>query len=333
MRRWMTGLVLCCLAMVCGAVASPPANPDTPQTLEEMLGVALDDERHAIAFYQAVMQEHGVRPPFSNIVRAEQRHASALLAQYERLGYEVPPDRWADHTFDVPATFRACCDLSVVSEVRNGRLYERMIDALDDEAVRRLFISLRRASVDRHLPAFRRHSSMWQTIKPETMTPQQREQFERAERARTDMFTRLQSELSSAIETDGVTGAIAVCAQRAPAIASEIGEAHALTIGRTSHKLRNPDNTPPIWAELLIDEHPSEPQLVLDRDGRMGVLTPITIAPACLRCHADASALRPEVLDALRNTYPDDRATGYELGDLRGWFWVEAPPTQPSTAP
>jgi hypothetical protein len=28
---------------------------------------------------------------------------------------------------------------------------------------------------------------------------------------------------------------------------------------------------------------------------------------------------------ALAARYPDDRATGFAPGDLRGWFWVEVP--------
>ena len=29
--------------------------------------------------------------------------------------------------------------------------------------------------------------------------------------------------------------------------------------------------------------------------------------------------------DLLGTSYPDDRAVGFAAGDLRGWYWVEAP--------
>ena len=29
---------------------------------------------------------------------------------------------------------------------------------------------------------------------------------------------------------------------------------------------------------------------------------------------------------ALDEQYPDDQATGFNVGELRGWFWVEFPP-------
>ena len=45
---------------------------------------------------------------------------------------------------------------------------------------------------------------------------------------------------------------------------------------------------------------------------------PLTIQPVCLACHGDPATMNPLVLDALETAYPDDHATGYEVGDLRG---------------
>ena len=101
--------------------------------LQRMLDTALDDERHAIAFYRAVMDKFGERRPFSNIINAERRHEAALLAQYDRLGLLPPSDRWAEHAFALPDSFADACDASVVAEVRNGALYDEMIGAIEDE--------------------------------------------------------------------------------------------------------------------------------------------------------------------------------------------------------
>jgi hypothetical protein len=30
--------------------------------------------------------------------------------------------------------------------------------------------------------------------------------------------------------------------------------------------------------------------------------------------------------------YPKDQATGFKEGDLRGWFWVEVPPSASTSA-
>jgi len=49
----------------------------------------------------------------------------------------------------------------------------------------------------------------------------------------------------------------------------------------------------------------------------------IATEPACLGCHGPAV---PDVVaDAVRALYPQDRATGFEAGSLRGLLWVEVP--------
>ncbi len=42
-----------------------------------------------------------------------------------------------------------------------------------------------------------------------------------------------------------------------------------------------------------------------------------------LACHG--SNLAPDVAEQIRTMYPQDAATGFELDDLRGVYWVEYP--------
>jgi hypothetical protein len=77
-----------------------------------------------------------------------------------------------------------------------------------------------------------------------------------------------------------------------------------------------------------------EPTIV-DLGDRVGVLRPIGTAGVCLQCHGPVSRLSPDVLAYLAQAYPDDRAVGFEEGDLRGFAWAEAPvgmPTAPSAS-
>lgn len=146
-----------------GMVVEPAPAAAVSSELAAALAEALDDERHAIAFYEAVMARHGTRRPFSNIVHAERRHAAAVLAQYERFGLDVPEDRWRDTAIEVPATFRESCRASVEAEIRNVAIYDRIIAVATDPAtgdpeVAKVFERLRWASQERHLPAFRRCS-------------------------------------------------------------------------------------------------------------------------------------------------------------------------------
>lgn len=148
----------------------------------------------------------------------------------------------------------------------------------------------------------------------------------RADEARTELGTRLVAELTGAISSGGPTQAIGVCQERAPVIAAEVSEKHGVRTGRTSAQLRQPNNKAPEWArELLLPEAPTdiEEHVELRGTGDLRALFPILAAPICLQCHGAADELAPGVSEALAARYPDDNATGFAAGDLRGWFWVE----------
>jgi hypothetical protein len=40
-------------------------------------------------------------------------------------------------------------------------------------------------------------------------------------------------------------------------------------------------------------------------------------------CHGLEDQITPDVKSQLAELYPEDRATGFKEGDLRGWFWIE----------
>lgn len=326
----MNAGVLAAVWALCGlGAASPDAARDAAREAAVDVGAALacaiDDERHAIAFYRAVMAAYGERPPFSNIIRAERRHEAALVGQFERLGIDVPEDEWEGRAFDVSGGFAAMCDASVVAEVRNGKIYDGLIADCTDPEVRAVFERLRDASIERHLPAFRRNGSGWATVTGEALDAGQRAQRDAAEGARSALFGSLFGELSAALASGGAESAIGVCATRAPAIAEKVGTEFGVEIGRTSFRLRNPENTAPVWAELAIDERAEEQAVFADRSGRLGVLTPIRLAGSCLQCHGSGDEVSAGMRAALEGRYPEDRATGFTEGDLRGWFWVEVP--------
>ena len=301
------------------------ASPAEPSAVKKNLDQAIDDERHAIAFYAAVMSKHENRRPFANIIHAERRHESALLLEYERLGLTPPANQWTEHTFDVPSTFAEACDVSVVAEIRNVKMYDALIASTEEQHVRSVFERLRWASQERHLPAFRKHSNNWEPVVHARLNDQQKKQVDRADQARGEMFGQLFRELSSALEAGDPATAIEVCAGKAPVIADSTGRKRGVRIGRTSWKLRNTKNTIPVWAELAVDDRPEQPRYFADRNGRVGTLTPIPLAAGCLQCHGSSEQIAPATQSAIRRLYPDDQATGFAEGDLRGWFWVEVP--------
>ncbi len=126
---------------------------------------------------------------------------------------------------------------------------------------------------------------------------------------------------------EGPTHAIDVCARKAPEIAASLS-VDGVQMGRTSHKLRNPDNVAPQWANEVLaryrgDPAQWEPVDVELGNGRLGRVEPIVTQPLCTVCHGDAIA--PEIAGEIGAAYPDDEATGFQVGELRGVFWIEYP--------
>ena len=127
------------------------------------------------------------------------------------------------------------------------------------------------------------------------------------------------------MKSDGPAKAIAVCSKEAGPMAKIIGKEQGVRIGRTSLKLRNPANTPPDWASQLANKTATEPQFVKVDDNTIGALLPIKLQQKCLTCHGPVDSIATDVRSQLAALYPDDTATGFQEGDLRGWFWVEVP--------
>ena len=141
--------------------------------------------------------------------------------------------------------------------------------------------------------------------------------------------------LTEAIAKDGTASAIRVCFERAPAIAVEVGKSHGVTLRRASEKPRNPKNTANEAEKILLatfaadiqkNETP-KPQTKTHLDGTTTFFAPIVISnPLCLQCHgAPDRDIAPLTLTAIRKPYPDDKATGYKVGDLRGLWSVTFP--------
>ncbi len=138
--------------------------------------------------------------------------------------------------------------------------------------------------------------------------------------------TTLRGELMAALP-EGAEHAIGVCAVRAPEVAAELS-VDGVEIGRATHRPRNPANAATGWLEPLVAEYAAtegagEGRLVALPGERYGWVEPLYVAPPCLTCHGTAVPAKLEA--AIREVYPDDRATGFAAGDFRGVVWVTMP--------
>ena len=142
----------------------------------------------------------------------------------------------------------------------------------------------------------------------------------------------LKAELTSALSESGPSGGVRVCRDRAPEIAAAVSGL-GLRVGRTAPRVRNPANAPDDWERDVLadfraridtgaDPAGLEQWAVRDTgDGRTGRwMKAIPMQPQCALCHG--SDIPPELAETIESLYPQDRATGFEVGDLRGAFTV-----------
>jgi hypothetical protein len=137
---------------------------------------------------------------------------------------------------------------------------------------------------------------------------------------------RLKPELKSALQAGGPVNAIAVCADKAPQIADALSESSGWLVRRVSLRARNASRAiPDRWETAVLES--------FDRRQAAGA-APATLSYAeltpshyrfmqaqgveavCLLCHG--SNIDSAVAEALQTYYPDDTATGYALGQVRG---------------
>ncbi len=147
-----------------------------------------------------------------------------------------------------------------------------------------------------------------------------------AKKAASNLKGTLLARVKRAMKQGGATGAVQVCSQQALELTAKVARDHGVRLGRTATRLRNPENAPPAWMKpILAKEGGLKGPQVVELPTGYGVALPIKTAKACLRCHGDEGSLDPKLRAKLKELYPDDAATGFKQGDLRGWVWVETP--------
>jgi hypothetical protein len=139
-------------------VSVPAVAPGTLDEAEvEALVEAINDEYKALSVYQKVVDKFGEVRPFSNIIRAEEQHISALETLFVRYGIEIPENDWYNQVPEFDSV-TAACQAGVQAEIDNAALYDGLFAAVDEPDIIQVFTSLRDASQYKHLPAFERCS-------------------------------------------------------------------------------------------------------------------------------------------------------------------------------
>jgi len=138
----------------------------------------------------------------------------------------------------------------------------------------------------------------------------------------------LKPQLKKALAEGGVKQAIEVCSVKAPEIAKNLTLTTHWQVKRVSLKARNNKNAiPDAWEKMTLAEFDLRQQQgesakkmakaeIVGNEFRF--MKAQGSAPLCLICHG--TTLSQETKAALKNHYPNDKATGYSLGQIRGAF-------------
>jgi hypothetical protein len=99
-------------------------------------------------------------------------------------------------------------------------------------------------------------------------------------------------------------------------------------------KYRNPQNFPDGYEQSVLDrmevenrqKHLAKEYVDVVKEQNVRVLRymrPLTVARVCINCHGPKETMAPEVKRMLIERYPEDRATGFQEGGLRGAISVK----------
>jgi hypothetical protein len=146
------------------------------------------------------------------------------------------------------------------------------------------------------------------------------------------MLKELGQKLQSSMAEGGAINAIGVCHLQAPEIANRASTNNQAKISRVGTRARNPVmGVPNDWqakalaqfdAALARGEKPADlefSETVETANGKeFHFAKPIVLQPMCVSCHGSPEQISPEVKAKLNDLYPNDKAVGYQPGQLRG---------------
>ena len=141
--------------------------------------------------------------------------------------------------------------------------------------------------------------------------------------------------LKEEMSKSGPEVAIPACKDMAPKMAGEISQQTGWKIKRVSLKARNDARAiPDAWEKAALEDFDKratagEPPEKLEKGEKVGseyrFVKALPVQPLCLSCHGSAEQISPAVKSVLGKHYPNDLATGYSVGQIRGVISVRKP--------
>lgn len=161
--------------------------------------------------------------------------------------------------------------------------------------------------------------------------PNENDQYvKKGEEVAANLRGELASKLKTKILLDGAAQAIPFCSKNALELTAQATKTTGvISVKRTSDKIRNQKNRADA-KDLEAIAHlakSKEPYYLIKNSAAKTVsfYKPLLIQGVCLSCHGNEKNIPEDVKKQLAALYPQDLATGYALGDLRGVIRVDMP--------
>ncbi|MDO5509995.1 MAG: DUF3365 domain-containing protein [Weeksellaceae bacterium] len=143
----------------------------------------------------------------------------------------------------------------------------------------------------------------------------------------------LAEELKEAVDRQGSAFAVDFCNVRALELTDSLGHSHNIDLQRITDKPRNPQNRANMQEQALMD---SVRELMAQKDFKPELIEhgnsyyyPIITNSLCLQCHGKPNQITEFTNEVILELYTQDEARGYALNELRGFFKVTTPESQP----
>lgn len=147
-----------------------------------------------------------------------------------------------------------------------------------------------------------------------------------------ELLKQLGSKLKHEIKTNGIVKAAAFCNVNAYTLTEEVNlhQVKGVSVKRISLKERNPANIPSADEKKALERLQTLvgtkdfPPYVVEKEGKTyKYYKPLVIKKGvCLKCHGNISN-NEELSKFMKEHYPNDKAVGYKMNDLRGAIVVE----------
>ena len=139
----------------------------------------------------------------------------------------------------------------------------------------------------------------------------------------------LKGELQSAMKAGGPVNALTVCNIKALPVTATVASEQGVQLSRVSLKNRNPKNVPNDWQKIVLTDFDTRAangedvkimaysKIVTESGKReFRFMKALPTGGICLTCHG--GDLPVDVSAKLTELYPQDKATGYNIGQVRG---------------